>query len=111
MLCTGPARLADIVVLAVAVHPFTSVTVTEYVPAERPLNDAVVAPFDHKYVYGDTPPLVILTDAVPLLKEGHVPSVDDADTIRAHGAEQADAGWKPSFVIPPRSVPANKYGV
>lgn len=36
-----------IVALAVAVHPFASVTVTLYVPAGRPLRSSVVAPFDH----------------------------------------------------------------
>ena len=41
----------------VEVQPFASVTVTVYVPAATPVIDAVVAVFDHAYVYGDVPPV------------------------------------------------------
>ncbi len=41
----------------VAVHPFTSVTVTEYEPAVRLLMLTVVAPVLHRYVYGAVPPV------------------------------------------------------
>ena len=54
---------------------------------------------------------MILTDAVPLLNDGHVPSVDVADTISAHGAEQDADGWNPSLGSPPKSAPPVKYGV
>ena len=36
------------VALVVFVQPFTSVTVTVYVPAARPLGSSPVKPFDHR---------------------------------------------------------------
>ncbi len=63
----------------------------------------MVDPFDHKYVYGPTPPPVTATVAVPLVNEGHVASVDDVDTVKAHGAEHATDGWKP-YVPRPKVV-------
>jgi hypothetical protein len=41
----------------VTVHPFVSVTVTEYVPAANPVAVEPVPPEgDQEYVYGDVPP-------------------------------------------------------
>ena len=37
-------------------HPFSSVTVTEYVPVGRLLKSSEFEPFDHKYVYCPNPP-------------------------------------------------------
>ena len=45
-----------ITIEAVVVHPFASVTVTEYVPAVRFDKSSVVAPFDQRYVYAVVPP-------------------------------------------------------
>lgn len=46
-------------------HPFASVTVTIYGPAQTPVTFHVVAPLLHKYVYGAVPP-VELTVNVPV---------------------------------------------
>ena len=46
-----------IVTLVVAVQPFTSVTVTVYVPATKFCGSCTVEPFDQAYVYGDVPPV------------------------------------------------------
>ena len=48
-----------IVLLNVAVQPLLSVTVTVYNPATKFEISWVVAPFDHKYVYGEVPPLTL----------------------------------------------------
>ena len=45
--------------LAVALHPFLSVTVTLYDPATSPLGSSSVEPLLHKYVYGAVPPLTV----------------------------------------------------
>jgi hypothetical protein len=50
----------------VVVHPFASVTVTEYDPPARLTAVAVVCEFVHAYVYGPVPPLASAS-AVPLL--------------------------------------------
>ena len=52
--------------LAVARHPLLSATVTLYAPAIRPLSSAVLAPLDHKYLYGACPLLTTVTVALPL---------------------------------------------
>ena len=50
----------------VFIHPFASVTVTEYVPDARDVAFAVFPPVgSHENVYGDVPP-VAFTDAAPL---------------------------------------------
>ena len=54
-----------------AVQPFESVTVAVYVPADKPLFDAVVFPLLHKYVYGAVPPLAT-TAAEPVDAPLHV---------------------------------------
>ena len=40
-------------------HPFASVMVTLYVPGFNPDINWVLAPFDHAYVYGAVPPVII----------------------------------------------------
>jgi len=48
--------------VVVAVQPLASVTVTDHVPAVKPVTIAVVcagAGLFHKYVYGDVPPLAV----------------------------------------------------
>ena len=47
--------------VATDVHPFASVTVTVYVPATKLLFVAVVAEFDHAYVYAGVPPFAAAT--------------------------------------------------
>ena len=54
-----------------AVQPFESVTVAVYVPADKPLFEAVVFPLLHKYVYGAVPPLAT-TAAEPVDAPLHV---------------------------------------
>ena len=64
------------VILAVAVHPFASVTVIVYVPAENPVPVALVPPIGvHAYVYGLVPPPPV-TVALPLLPPLHNTLVD-----------------------------------
>jgi hypothetical protein len=92
------------VALVVDEHPLMSVTVTLYVPAERPLAVTVVAPVDHEYVYGPVPPLSILAVAVPLLNNGQVACVESVEITRAHGGEHATEGWKPLDGSLPASV-------
>jgi hypothetical protein len=53
--------------LAVPVQLFASETVTVYIPAMRPVKSSVIAPFDHKYVYGKTPPVTLKSIAPPLV--------------------------------------------
>ncbi len=53
-----------IVTLAVLLHVLSSVTVTVYVPAVKLAVEFVPPLFDHKYVYGEVPPLA-KTPAVP----------------------------------------------
>ena len=48
-----------IVALVVSVHPFASETTTLYVPAAKFCGSCNVDPFDHKYVYGVVPPVVV----------------------------------------------------
>ena len=92
---------SETVIVVVAVHPFTSVTVYVYVPAVT-----VKVPVPE---YEPVSPLALtVTVAVPPL---HAIAVDDEEATKAHGAEHPATGWKPSLVIPPTSVPANKYGV
>ena len=43
----------------VALQPFVSVTVTKYVPSNKPLMSCVVAVVFHKYVYGLVPPVTL----------------------------------------------------
>ena len=53
------------------VHPFTSVTLTEYVPAARLLSDEEVPPPGvHEYEYPPAPPETE-TEALPLLSPLH----------------------------------------
>ncbi len=49
-----------------------------------------------------------MTLAVPSFNEGHVASVDDEDTVIAHGAEQGPVGWNPIDAL--ASVPLVRYG-
>ena len=49
--------------VAVVVQPFASVTVTVYVPATKLLFVAVVAEFDHTYVYAGVPPVADATSS------------------------------------------------
>ena len=49
--------------------PFSSVAVTEYVPAVKPSRSSVVSPFDHRYVITPAPPLTVTSiepSAAPL---------------------------------------------
>jgi len=55
-------------VLAFAIQPCASVTVTEYVPAPRFVAADDVCPFDHTKVYGSDPPEEFAV-ALPLLPE------------------------------------------
>ncbi len=52
------------------VHPFASVTVTEYDPFGRLDIFCVVAPFDHKKLNGSVPPLIVIVIA-PVLSPLH----------------------------------------
>lgn len=83
------------VVFPVAVHPFKSVTVSVYNAALRPVILAevpiVVAPCFQAYVYDPEPPLVIETDAVPLLVAVHA-DVDDVAITKLHGDKQLAVG-------------------
>ena len=69
---------------AVSVHPFASVTVTEYVPAVRLLILEFVPELLHEYVYGDTPPPAV-TEADPLVPLKHVMCAPVADAVRSVG--------------------------
>ena len=60
----------DTVLLVVAVHPFASVTLNSYCPANKLLIDAVLSPVDHKIVYGVVPP-TIFKEAEPLFPPLH----------------------------------------
>ena len=51
-------------------HPFSSVTVTEYVPADKPSISSVNAPFDQSYVYIPVPPVTV-TSIEPSLAPLH----------------------------------------
>jgi len=79
--------LADIaegavnVTLAVTVHPFASVTVTVYVPADKLFAVALVPPEGaHEYVYEPVPPpaVTVALPVVPPLHNGLVLEVIDA---------------------------------
>ena len=54
----------------VPVHPFASVTVTLYEPLVRFEIFWVVAPFDHKKLNGNVPPLILI-DMAPVLSPLH----------------------------------------
>ena len=41
----------------------SSVIVTVYVPADKPVTSAVEAPFDHEYVYDPVPPVAVTVAA------------------------------------------------
>lgn len=72
------------VVLAVAVQPKASVTVTVYVPTPRLFTVAVVAPVFQRYVYGEVPPLAVaVTDPVDVVVV--LVFVDEAETERTVG--------------------------
>lgn len=73
LVCVGVNVIAGgcvMIAVAVATHPFASVTVTTNVPAARPVAVAVPCPppgaGDHAYVNGPVPPLMA-TVAEPLL--------------------------------------------
>jgi hypothetical protein len=69
----------------VTVHPFASVTVTEYVPAANPVAVAPVPPEgDQEYAYGAVPPEA-LTEALPL-EEPPVAEVEEVVAARAVGS-------------------------
>ena len=74
-----------IVVLAVVVQLFASVTVTVYVPAISPLAVAVVAALLHAKVYGDVPPEPLAV-AVPLLPPLQLTGVFEALAVNTTGS-------------------------
>ena len=93
-----------------AVQPFRSVTVIVYVPVTSAVAVGVVCTGEvfQEYVYGPVPPDTIAAVAVPLFCNGQVASAEEAETTKTQGAAQLTAGWNPSLIIPPRSVPEVK---
>ena len=70
-------------VVAVATQPFASVTVTVYVPADRPVIVGVVSPPGvQEYEYGGVPPEAVAV-AVPSPVSGPLSSVALAVTFKA----------------------------
>lgn len=83
--------------LDVVVQPFSSVTVTEYIPDVNPLMLEVVAPLLHKYVYPEVPPDAV-TLAVPLLPPKQL------TLVVLPLADNALAGW---LTTKPVAVPVH----
>ena len=90
-------------------QPLISVTVTVYIAATNPLMDDVVAALDHRYVYGDMPPVTLLIVTVPSFRKGQLAVVVVVLMVRATHAAQATDGWKP--VAPEPSTPLISHGI
>src|SRR6185437_7848632 len=69
-----------IVVLALSMQPLCSVTVSVYIPADKPFIEVVVAPLLQLYVYGALPPVTFDT-IEPLPLPLHVRSVGVSTTL------------------------------
>lgn len=76
----GWVKMADVE----AVQPFASVTVTVKAPALRPLKSSVVAPFDHKKLWGNAPPDVVKL-ILPLAKPLQLGLVETAAKAKTGG--------------------------
>ena len=76
------------VTLAIVVQPLASVTVTDHVPAVRPVTDGVPSPAGlpgvQSYVLPPAPP-VVDTDAVPVAPPLHTTGVATAVEVKAGG--------------------------
>ena len=74
------------VTLAVAVQPFASVTVSEYVPGPNPTIVGSGAPVLHAYVYKVVPPETVAV-AVPFAAPLQVMFVEETVTVSRVGSE------------------------
>ena len=69
----------------VLIQPLLSVAVTAYTPTSRLLISLVVAPLDHKKLYGEFPPLIVST-IEPLFELKQVRLVFTIAIVTAEGS-------------------------
>ena len=64
---------------------------------------------DHRYVYGDMPPVTLVIEAVPSFRKGQLAVAVVVLIVSATHAAQATDGWKP--VAPDPSTPLISHGI
>ena len=107
MLTLSAAAGCDIVTLEIELHPLTSVPVTVYVPAARPVLAAVVRPFDHKNPTAPVPPVEDAVAAPVELPKQRTLVCDPMLTFNA--AAGCDIVTEAIEVQPFASVPVTVY--
>jgi len=102
----------EIKMLVLAIHPFASVTVRNFVPWPKLFTEAVVEPSLHKYEYGATPP-VTLTATAPLSKPEQVTPAEViivTDGPLKFGTAAVTGSWHPlASVIVAMNVPPDTF--